>query len=197
MVYATGSKIELKIKALATYPYPCPNCDKPVQKKPLFCCDLCRTEAKFVRYFRGCLADGRYKQDDVKEALRIRLAHILSGGYREKIRQIPKETRKLVFDRDNGLCKCGKKGTQIDHIHDDCNKPENLQTICILCHIQKTRKRFVKFTKESHPELWEKRKNLLIRVFSPQPLRLCDSIKWKNLWNILKKERYKSYRRNQ
>lgn len=186
--------MQLTIKVLATYPYPCPNCDEPVQYKRLFCCDLCRAEAKFVRYFRGCLADGRYKQNDVKEALRTRLAHILSGGYREKIRQISKETRQLVFERDNGLCKCGRKGTQIDHIHGDSSNIENLQTICILCHIKKTRERFVKFSKQTHPDLWANREKLLIRVFSPQPLRICDSFKWKDLWNILKRERYKSHR---
>jgi 5-methylcytosine-specific restriction endonuclease McrA len=190
----SNSKLDSEIETLGAYPYPCPNCGKPVQNKRLFCSSLCRDEAKFVRYFRGCIADGRYKQEDVKEALRIRLAHILNRGYREHLRRIPDEIRKAVFERDNDLCKCGRTGNQIHHVNGDSNDIENLRTICLLCHMVETRKKIIEFTKESHPELWDKCKKLVDRAFSLQPLRFCDDFKWNKLWAAVKRARYKNYR---
>ena len=185
-----------EIKTLGAYPYPCPNCGKPVQNKRLFCCNLCRDEAKFVRYFRGCIAYGRHKQADVKEALRIRLAHILSGGYREHLRRMPDEIRKAVSERDNHLCQCGSKGTQIHHVNGDSGDIKNLRTICTLCHLIETRKKIIEFTEESHPELWEKRKKLLEWVFSRQPLKFCDDFRWNKLWAAVKREHYRNYRKH-
>lgn len=180
----------LCIEDLLVYPFPCPNCGKPLNDKKLFCSDLCRDEAKFVRYFRACIADGRYEQIDVKEALRIRLAHILSGGYQERLRQVSKETREIVIKRDEGLClKCGAKGFQIDHIEGDNNDIKNLQLLCAKCHLQKTQKDFTKISKQTHPKEWAKREALIYRVKSPQPAQLCDCPDWDKKWNIVKKRR--------
>lgn len=62
----------------------CLNCDQPIEiTKPvkLFCSEACADEAKFVRYYRRCKLDGRLNQTDVQEALAIRFAHIMAGGY--------------------------------------------------------------------------------------------------------------------
>lgn len=64
--------------------FPCVNCEKPIPwDRPIkiFCSDLCRDEADYVRYYRRCLSDGRSEMPDIQEALRIKLAHLLSGGY--------------------------------------------------------------------------------------------------------------------
>jgi 5-methylcytosine-specific restriction endonuclease McrA len=47
--------------------------------------------------------------------------------------------REIVFQRDNGRCKCGRAATEVDHIipgndHD----LDNLQAICTDCHRKKT-----------------------------------------------------------
>jgi 5-methylcytosine-specific restriction endonuclease McrA len=187
-------KISESIEDLLVYPFPCANCGKLLSSSRLFCSDLCRDEAKFVRYCRACIADGRYRRDDVKEAWKIRLAHILNGGYRERNRQISKEIREAAIEQDNGLCrKCGNKGFQVDHINGDSNAIENLQLLCIKCHLQKTREKIVAISKVTHPEKWEKRQELLFRVHAPKPLKLCDSPFWTKKWILVKKRRRELY----
>src|SRR5262249_29900336 len=130
---------ETEIDALISFPFPCPNCNQPIRVAELFCSELCKQEAKFVRYVRACGRDGRDKQPDVQEAIRIRLAIILGGGYPEKERQIDKSIRKAIIERDKGRCKnCGNPGDQIDHISGSSNELENLQLLCRKCHNQKT-----------------------------------------------------------
>ena len=64
-------------------PFICLNSDQSFEvtgQVKLFCSELCKEEAKFVRYFRRCSHDGRINQADVQEALEIRFAHIMAGG---------------------------------------------------------------------------------------------------------------------
>ncbi len=127
--------------------FPCLNCDQPMtlsSQIKLYCSDLCRDEAKFVRYFRACRSDGRINQPDVKDALLIRMAHILNGGYKESERRLRPSERRPVIERDEGLCqKCGQPGTDIDHIDGSSNELKNLQLLCKLCHNEKTKSKFV------------------------------------------------------
>jgi hypothetical protein len=156
----------------------------------LFCSDLCKDEAKFVRYFRACLNDGRYDQPDVQEALRIRLAHILGGGYAERERLLPQSIRDAVIARDKGRCrKCGGPGSHIDHISGSCSHLVNLQLLCPRCHNEKTTACFVTISKETHPDEWAKRETLLARVHASRAVRLCDSTEWEHLWRTLLKAR--------
>ena len=53
--------------------------------------------------------------------------------------------RRFVLDRENWRCQwCGGYGNEVDHIHplehggDEVN-PQNLQTLCVGCHLAKTR----------------------------------------------------------
>jgi len=176
--------------ALTSPPFPCPNCDTGLNDASLFCSDLCKDEAKFVRYFRACLRDGRYDQLDVQEALRIRLALILGGGYPERARQLRPSVREAVIARDKGKCqKCGKPGSQIDHIRGSSSDLDNLQLLCPECHNEKTTAGFVKISAQTHPEEWAKREALLARVHARQAARLCDSSDWDKIWRVLLKSR--------
>jgi len=178
------------IEELSLLPFSCLNCDTSISDARLFCSDLCKDEAKFVRYFRSCLKDGRSDQPDVKEALRNRLAHILAGGYSERIRRLPQNIRDAVIKRDKGICqKCGGTGNQIDHIKGSSGNFTNLQLLCSNCHNEKTKSGFVTISKETHPEEWIKREALLVRVHAPKTLRLCDNEKWNKLWRPLLKAR--------
>lgn len=160
--------------------FPCLNCNQPMtltSQIKLYCSDLCRDEAKFVRYFRACRNDGRINQPDVKDALLIRMAHILSGGYKESERRLRPSERRAVIGRDKGLCqKCGQPGTDIDHINGSSNELENLQLLCKTCHNEKTKSRLVPLPPgdEEGAEIKAKKVNLLLRANSLTPQRGCD-----------------------
>lgn len=161
-------------------PFICLNCDQPIEvtgQIKLFCSDLCSEEAKFVRYFRRCSHDGRIKQADVKEAIEIRFAHIMAGGYPARERQVPRSLRAEVIARDKGVCcKCGEAGTTLDHIDGDANELDNLQLLCNACHNEKTKLRIVEMmpNDERYPAFSKKAKILRFRCNAPRPLRLCD-----------------------
>jgi 5-methylcytosine-specific restriction endonuclease McrA len=178
------------LEALTSFPFPCPNCDKSMNDAALFCSDLCKDEAKFVRYFRACLRDGRYDEPEVQEALQIRVAHILGGGYAERQRRLPQAVREAVIARDKGRCrKCGGPGNQIDHIRDSSSDLDDLQLLCPQCHNEKTTAGFVTISEETHPEEWAKHEALLARVHAPRAVRLCDGTEWTQLWRTLLKAR--------
>lgn len=168
----------------------CLNCDGTVEHTKqvrLFCSELCGEEAKFVRYFRRCKRDGRINQSDVMEAIQIRFAHIMAGGYRERERYISPAVRVAVFDRDRRLCqKCGGPGTDIDHIAGDSSEMENVQLLCRSCHNEKTKEQMIEITPDDgrYPAFAKKSKLLRFRCESPLPLRLSDDEeRWPKLYN--------------
>jgi 5-methylcytosine-specific restriction endonuclease McrA len=164
--------VDRRAEYLMRDPFPCANCDSPVADARLFCPDLCRQEAKSVRYIRACIAYGRVWEPDVAEAIQIRRAHINSGGYDERSRQLSKSVRQAVIDRDGGLCrKCGAPGTEVDHIIGDSGELTNLQLLCPPCHRQKTMLNVHPMSREEHPEEWAIAKALDGRIF----LRGTDS----------------------
>src|SRR5215207_9713093 len=116
---AKGRKQKIS-RLLNPPPFTCLNCDRPIEltcQVKLFCSELCGEEAKFVRYFRRCSHDGRIKHPDVQEAIEIRFAHIMAGGYPAQERQVPGSMRAKVIARDKGVCRqCGAAGTTLDHI---------------------------------------------------------------------------------
>ncbi len=165
---------------LVSVEFSCFNCDGKliVTKSPkLFCSDKCQQEAKFVRYFRRCSKDGRINQADIREALNIRIAHILSGGYKASNRRLRYSVRKAVYIRDSETCqKCGQSGKEIDHINGDSNDLENLQVLCNNCHKEKTKSKFKELTPkvEGFDEKKAKVENLRSRTESEKPQRFCD-----------------------
>ncbi len=181
-------------KSLIAYPFPCMNCDKTIPEAVLFCSPLCREEAKFVRYYRACIQDGRIEQPDIHEALQIRLAHILAGGYRADLRQLSDALRKAVIDRDHGRCRrCGAAANQIDHVDGDSHDLDNLQLLCVRCHNEKTKAHLVPISPDTHPEESAKADAMLCRVFSSRPSRLCDGSEWDSLWRVVYALRRQAY----
>lgn len=160
--------------------FSCFNCDGTfavVDQPKLFCSDGCQQEAAFVRYFRSCKCNGRINQPDVLEALQIRMAHILGGGYKVSERRIPLSVRRAVYERDNRTCqKCGKPGKEVDHIDGSSYDLENLQVLCGDCHNEKTKSNFRELTPEveGSDEKMAKINALRLRTESEKPHRICD-----------------------
>jgi hypothetical protein len=194
-------KIDLPLRPVD---FPCPNCDHTVTLTTtvkLYCSDLCSDEAHFVRYFRARISDGRINRPDIKEALQIRMGHILAGGYNERERRLPDDVRRAVFERDKSLCRtCGQPGTDIDHIEDSSNALENLQVLCKPCHNEKTLSRFRPLPpedddEEEGQEARAKKESLLLRVHSLTPQRACDDEEgWNALSRRLMSERRQALR---
>jgi hypothetical protein len=179
----------LTIEELAQRPFPCPNCSVTFDDvRRAFCSDLCTDEAALVRYVRRCKADGHDEDPKVKEAITIKLAHILNGGYNEAARRLPKSVRRLVIERDGGRCQtCGEPGTEIDHINGSSSALTNLQLLCDTCHNKKTVAGFKRIT---DPKKLAKAQELRTRAEAPEPLLLCDDYKhWDNLWKELRRKR--------
>lgn len=178
--------------ALIAHPRRCVNCFKELEKVELFCSQLCRDEAKWVRYVRKCTADGRIDDPDVREAIQIRRAHILSGGYDARGRRLSDDVRARVIERAGGLCEmCGRPGEEIDHIDGSSNDEGNLQLLCNRCHVEKTVATLVHITKESHPEAWEHAERLRRRAEASAPVQFCDSPEWEKDWRVVQSERRK------
>jgi 5-methylcytosine-specific restriction endonuclease McrA len=167
----------------------CVNCDAamPDDNQGLYCSALCREKAKFVRYARGCLRDGRAHRDpDVVYALRIRMAVILGGGYPPR-RSLPRAVRLAVIQRDQGRCRlCGAPGAEVDHIDGSSPDLTNLRLLCQACHRKVTEEGLVPATVEQAEEA----RALWARVRAVRPHRLCDDEqRWASVWQALLAER--------
>jgi 5-methylcytosine-specific restriction endonuclease McrA len=178
------------IADLEAAPTKCANCGGSIAAVGLFCSELCRDEASWVRYARACRLDGRIRRPDVAQAIRIKLAHILAGGYDRRARRLSAPLRKRIFDRDRGSCRlCGRPGKEIDHIAGGSNDESNLQLLCWLCHVKKTTASMVRISKESHPEAWEASRRLRSRAEAEEPVQFCDSPSWGEAWRGLLADR--------
>ena len=162
----------------------CVNCDERLSggKPRLYCGDLCDQTASTVRYARRVMADGRWKQPDVQEAIKTRMAMILGGGYPARERQLTAAERQAVIERDGGHCRlCGAPATEVDHIAGSSGDPTNLQAVCHDCH---TRKTGLGFRPAEGAEL-ESARVIWLRVQAATPMRLCDD---QNAWNGIWRE---------
>ena len=175
----------------------CLNCDRALDEDhPLFCSDRCREIAKAVRYGRAVNADGRIDRDPtVEEALKIKIAIAVGGGYPTKQRALTKYQRRVIFERDAQKCQaCGAKATEIDHIgagiDENINHPDNLQALCSECHRDKTRSGFRPANETEIVELI----SIQERIHSPECLRKCDIPDWKEGWRGLRSERLEQLR---
>ena len=174
----------------------CANCDSPkvTLKTPLFCSARCRQAAELVRYVRACRLDGRDQFPDIKEAIQLRMAMVLGGGYPERERRVAPETRQKVFERANGRCEnCGRlldfEGVTgdpdalptIQHIHGDSSNVSNLSAFCRRCNVADAQTRFVPVEPGS-PQA-KLAAELMGRWSSIVPLRLCDDEQhWSSTW---------------
>lgn len=179
-----------QLNELRVFPFKCANCSVIFTDTKLFCRVVCSDEASWVRYARRCRADGRDQDAKVAEVIKIRLAHILSGGYDKVARRIPENIRRTVVERDGGRCQtCGGPGDEIDHIHGSSSDPINLQLLCDACHNKKTVAALKRITKDSHPAEWAAAKWLRQRATAPSPLLPCDSENWANIQKDLMRVR--------
>jgi 5-methylcytosine-specific restriction endonuclease McrA len=185
----------------------CLNCDQAMEvrgQSVFYCSDLCKQEAEYVRYARAVYADGRALHPDVQEALNIKLALILGGGYPATERRLSEILRQHVLERDRHACRaCGQPGNQIDHINEviegDLNDLANLQVLCDRCHRNKTKDSFVTVNSKENPEEWlrlnVKVQALRARIRAPKATRLCDDeVRWKAEWRQLGARRRASAR---
>lgn len=180
----------------------CANCDSPwvTEKSLLFCSPLCQQTAKVIRYVRRCRRDGRSERQDVKEAIQMRIAHVLAGGYAKNERRVRGELRAEVFRRAGGRCQeCGRlldfDGTTgnpdaratIQHVAGDSNELSNLKAFCMRCNLGDAQTHFVPIEPGSSQA--EAVAAIRRRCFSPTPLRLCDDEeRWNSIWRGLQNE---------
>ena len=134
----------------------------------LYCSEVCRQTLKLIHYGRAVVADGRIERDPtIEEALQMRIAQILGGGYHEVLRRVPPALRAQIFERDGGRCVlCGAPATQIDHIAGDANTPENLRAACGACNLGMAQAHLV----PAPPKKAAVADHLLERIFGPAPL---------------------------
>lgn len=166
-------------------------------KTPLFCSEHCRQAAQLVRYVRACRSDGRDQLPDVKEAIQMRLAMVLGGGYPNRERRVPPDVRSAVFARSGGTCEsCGRlldlEGTgpdpdalaTIQHAHGHSSHASNLKAFCRRCNMADARAKFVAVEAGSAEDMLAAQ--LRVRWYSPKPRRLCDDHeRWKADWSGL------------
>lgn len=176
--------------------FACLNCGRKPKyptKPDLYCSIACAQEAELIRYVRRCSKDGRIERTDVQEAIQIRLAHIVSGGYNKEERHLSSELRETVFSHYDGVCNiCGSPGTDIDHILGPSNTIENLQLLCKECHNKKTMQNIevVDINHENYDVIKDKVQNFWSRVEAENPLRSCDDDeRWCVEWRSISNER--------
>jgi 5-methylcytosine-specific restriction endonuclease McrA len=188
--YTAARRQTLKTTSRWFKPDHCANCLGPLPPRidRLFCGELCRQTADTVRYWRRITRDDRSREPDVQAALRMKIAHLLAGGYHRQARRLPDEVRQRVWDREDGRCReCGEPGTEVDHIAGDSPAPGDLQLLCTSCHRRRTESRMRPAS--AAQQRWVQA--LYIgRVYPSQPLLLCDdSDQWATLERQLRRER--------
>lgn len=177
----------------------CANCDRPTvtAKQPLFCSQQCRQAAELVRYVRSVTRDGRIAQPEVREAVQMRTAMVLGGGYGEQERQVPDKVRALVFERSGGRCEnCRREldfqrspsdrdaWPEIHHARGDSNDPADLRAWCRHCNMGDAQAKFTNVEPGS-PQA-KLADELRRRWEAPSPLRVCDDEqRWASIWRQL------------
>ena len=131
------------------------------------------------------------------EAIRIRRAHLLSGGYSRLQRDISNELRDRVIKRDKRLCRmCKRPGKEIDHINGDSKSLHNLQLLCSKCHREKTISSLKNYDEDTpnFKILQDKARELDLRVYIKDPLLPCDDeTDWKKKKTEIIDERRKCF----
>ena len=187
----------------------CVSCGGPdvTVESPLFCSERCKEAAGLVRYVRACQRDGRDPQADVLEAIRMKMAHVLGGGYPGRERVVPPETRAEVLQRARHRCEiCGRAldmhGTggdldaqaQIHHVAGSSSGPGNLRAVCRRCNMADAQSKFVPVVPGSPEAVLAA--ELKERWSSRSPLRPCDDeLSWKVQWPALQRRARAAIRR--
>ena len=155
----------------------CIECGAPIVLKgraKRYCSRVCRQKLKLVHYGRGAVAEGRYEQDPtIEDAIQMRMAQALGGGYHEVERRVPPALRAQILERDGGKCvRCGAPATQIVHIAGDANTYENLRAVCGPCYLGMAQERLI----PAPPEDVDVVIQFLDRIFDTAPRFPRDDI---------------------
>ena len=167
---------------------------------PLYCSNVCKESASYVRYARSYRSDGRDQRPDIAEGIILRLAFVLQGIYPAREPVAPEQFRELVFKRAEGHCeKCGRpfdfdpltrnldSVPKVHHLDGGSNNDPNLKAWCGKCKRDDAQSRFLPTEEGSSQNPYAR--ELELRVLSEVPLRLCDDEKeWKLIWRRLSKE---------
>ena len=174
----------------------CLNCNKVIEypvKPILYCSPNCKQEAELIRYARSCIKDGRIHAQDVREAITIKMAHILNGGYNSQERYVSEELREHVHQHFNGVCcQCGEPGTDVDHIAGPSNDVDNLQLLCRSCHNKKTLLRVQPVCRDNddYDRLLQRRTLIDARIEAEEPIQICDNdVNWNEDWRSIRAAR--------
>ena len=170
-------------------PTTCVNCEAPCGPQ-LYCSERCQQTAEIIRYTRRSRRDGRGDLDPgVEEAIQIRVALILGGGYPHRERRLTPDIRHEVFERDGRLCqKCGATGAEVDHIESNSPALDNLQLLCRACHVAKTRANMEPIDPED-TDTMAMADAIRRRMGATLPERICDDDEsWPQVWSGLLKQ---------
>jgi hypothetical protein len=126
------------------------------------------------------------EEPDVLEAIEMKMASVLGGGYPAKARQVSAKLRHMIMERDSFECRlCGAPATEIDHIEGSSNQPTNLRALCKPCNMGLAKAKFQATDdagQRKAVEIWR-------RIDAETPERHCDDEKsWRKLWRELKGE---------
>ena len=181
----------LRVEEVADLPgdlfvLPCVNCGRDFlsgSKLSPNCSLRCKAESKAVRYARKKFAQYPLGQipADIVEAMKIKYAFAMSGGYDDQARRLSPETRAAVVERDGGICAlCGSTGQEIDHIAGASPDLTNLRLLCRDCHLGVTQSHFAPITEE---QMKRRMTWLRMREMQPEPMQPCDDVAWEGKWH--------------
>jgi hypothetical protein len=120
--------------------------------------------------------DGRIDDPDIREAIEIRMALILGGGYPKTARRLSVKQREAVISAASEMCaKCGAPGIDIDHIKGSSADPENLQLLCHKCHLAKTQSVMVPAPADLVEGVY---RPIVRRARNEVPNQPCDTTDW-------------------
>lgn len=164
---------------------PCANCGSLMHAnvQQLYCSDLCRQIPKFIRYVKRRRVEGTDSNEDIDYAIKIRMAHIYSGGYPDTERRITGPAREAVFEKYSNRCaQCGEVGTDVDHIAGSASALENLQLLCWECHRDKSEQSLQPVSPMSVHEIYLPIMRRLEMGAAQQP---SDDLRWNHrIWAL-------------
>lgn len=188
----------------------CCNCGSPnvTINAPLYCSQVCKESASFVRYARARHSDGSDQRPDVVEGILVRLAFVLQGIDPAREPRVPEEFRMIMLKKADGQCeKCGDsfdldpftrnldRIPKIHHLDGGSNNDSNLRAWCGKCKREDAESRFLPVEEGSLQDPYSR--DLELRALSEVPLLICDDERqWKVIWRQLSKEAKEALRNN-
>jgi hypothetical protein len=98
-------------------PRSCPNCGRPTNSlKSPYGSEFCKSQAAFIRQFRGSMETGALFEPERQIALGQALWSLQGGGFPRRQSMVPARVIAKVIEREGGVCQlCGAPATEIDH----------------------------------------------------------------------------------